>query len=248
MGDTMAQALARLPDRGTRRLGPDPVYVDDWTDPAMAAQGESFALAYEDLQTPEPILEECAANWSRACRIIINYEQHIHPLWGLERLVLDQTDAPVDDYTCTGCHSNQDAVGAAMVPAAQLDLSDGPSADEPDHFKAYRELLFNDSRQILVDETLVDELEDTGEVVIDQETGEPVLDPVTMEPIPIFAPIPVAASLSVNGARASNRFFNMFGAGGNHENFLSPAELRLLAEWLDIGGQYYNNPFDAPAD
>jgi hypothetical protein len=26
---------------------------------------------------------------------------------------------------------------------------------------------------------------------------------------------------------------------------LSPSELRLISEWLDIGAQYYNNPFDS---
>jgi hypothetical protein len=28
--------------------------------------------------------------------------------------------------------------------------------------------------------------------------------------------------------------------------FLSPDELRLIAEWLDIGAQYYNDPFQVP--
>jgi len=32
----------------------------------------------------------------------------------------------------------------------------------------------------------------------------------------------------------------------NHYNILSGAERRLIAEWLDIGAQYYNNPFDVP--
>ena len=32
----------------------------------------------------------------------------------------------------------------------------------------------------------------------------------------------------------------------NHAGFLTAAELRLLSEWVDIGAQYYNNPFDAP--
>jgi hypothetical protein len=27
---------------------------------------------------------------------------------------------------------------------------------------------------------------------------------------------------------------------------MSLDELRLVAEWLDIGAQYYNNPFDVP--
>jgi hypothetical protein len=68
-----------------------------------------------------------------------------------------------------------------------------------------------------------------------------------------MVPIGVAPSMSVTGARASSRFFDMFtnaadprNAVTNHVGFLSPAELKLLAEWLDIGGQYYNNPFDVP--
>jgi len=47
---------------------------------------------------------------------------------------------------------------------------------------------------------------------------------------------------------ASERFFSRFDAGGTHAGFLSGAALRLIAEWLDIGGQYYNDPFAAPAD
>ena len=67
-------------------------------------------------------------------------------------------------------------------------------------------------------------------------------------PIPILVNVNVPPSMSVNGAGASGNFFNLFRTGGSHEGFLSPAELRLIAEWLDVGGQYYNNPFDAPAD
>jgi hypothetical protein len=29
---------------------------------------------------------------------------------------------------------------------------------------------------------------------------------------------------------------------------LTIGEMRLISEWLDIGGQYYNDPFVAPAD
>jgi hypothetical protein len=32
----------------------------------------------------------------------------------------------------------------------------------------------------------------------------------------------------------------------NHAGFMTAGELRLLSEWVDIGAQYYNNPFDAP--
>jgi hypothetical protein len=52
--------------------------------------------------------------------------------------------------------------------------------------------------------------------------------------------------MSTAGAVASPLFFERFLTGGTHAGFLSGAELRLLAEWTDLGGQYFNNPFDAP--
>lgn len=34
-------------------------------------------------------------------------------------------------------------------------------------------------------------------------------------------------------------------ASFDHQGLLSPSELRLLSEWLDIGSPFYNNPFDS---
>jgi hypothetical protein len=61
--------------------------------------------------------------------------------------------------------------------------------------------------------------------------------------------VPVAAPMVAGSARASTQFFSRF--DGNvgtvdHTTFLTDAEKRLIAEWLDIGAQYYNNPFAAP--
>ena len=75
--------------------------------------------------------------------------------------------------------------------------------------------------------------------------GNLILDALG-NPIPVMVTIPVPALMSVNGAHGSARFFAPFAAGGSHEAHLDPAELRLIAEWLDIGAQYYNNPFDVP--
>ena len=55
--------------------------------------------------------------------------------------------------------------------------------------------------------------------------------------------------MSPAGANNSDTFFGRFdpASGNAHATYLiTPAELKLLAEWLDIGAQYYNNPFDAP--
>jgi hypothetical protein len=52
------------------------------------------------------------------------------------------------------------------------------------------------------------------------------------------------------GSAAASRFFAVLAGTSvgtvNHSGFMTPAELRLLSEWVDIGAQYYNNPFNAP--
>ena len=240
-GETMAEARTRiscaLDDCAALRLSVDVVYEDVWTDEDAAGRSAdaSFAYSYNDLETAPPTLEACIQRWTGACRIVINYEEHLHPIWSVPRQILDEVDMTViQDNTCIACHSPVDPLGAPQVPAAQLDLGDGPSDQEPDQFKSYRELLFGDTVQELSAGVLIDA---QFVVEIDPETGLPVLE--TRQ---------VAPPASANGAMASQRFFSVFAPGGVHEDYLSPAELRLISEWLDIGAQYYNNPFAAPVD
>jgi len=69
-------------------------------------------------------------------------------------------------------------------------------------------------------------------------------------PTPRMTTIDVAASMSRGSARGSARFFNKFANFNaatdtvDHRGLLNTSELKLLAEWLDIGGRYYNNAFD----
>ena len=68
------------------------------------------------------------------CRIVINYTQHIQPLWDKPRQMLDpMTMAVLEDHTCSrgGCHNTVDAAAAAMVPGGQLDLQAVASDEEP---------------------------------------------------------------------------------------------------------------------
>lgn len=376
-GDTMAEARTRF-DTGALNLSVDIRYSDVWW-----AIDTPFDYSYADLNddvvnptmdpllTP-PVATACLANWSTNCRITINYETHIHPIWSKNR----------GAGTCTNCHSNVDSVtGNPMVPAGQLDLSDGPDQQVPDHFKSYRELFFPDNAQSLdangqirdqVQATdaagnplfqqardangnllfkqvtdvagnpqfiqatdndvlqldaagnpvlvplftpatdsagnplLVQDIDSNNNLLFDPVTGNPIMIPaftagtdssgnpllmqdfvaggtpqfdlITGNPIlrqavdaggvpmvdaagnPVFIPVlipymePVLITvnvpqvMSVNGALASNRFFSHFEdpADTNHFGNLLPSELKLIAEWLDIGGQYYNNPFAVP--
>jgi hypothetical protein len=52
--------------------------------------------------------------------------------------------------------------------------------------------------------------------------------------------------MRTSGANNNNDFLNLFAVGASHDGRLSGAELKLISEWLDIGAQYYNNPFDVP--
>ena len=121
-----------------------------------------------------------------------------------------------------------------MVPAGQLDLSDGADPVVTEHLIAYRELLFDDNAQEVDMGVLQDILVEVG---VDPATNDPILEP-----------IPIGPPMSVDGANSSARFFDRFDSEPTHTGLLTDAELRLISEWLDVGGQYFNNPFDAPAN
>lgn len=227
IGETMAEVYARV--MGTRSLSVDIEYTDEWSVPADVDPATEFAYRYADLNTSLPVSAECATQWQVLCRSTINYETHIQPLWDLPRTAVDAGD-PVQNQTCTACHNAVDDMGAAQVPVAQLDLSSNASTDEPDHFTSYRELMFQDNEQ-----------EEVGGAIIDR-----LVPSIDEEGNPILVTVPVNPTMRVAGATASNAFFTLFSPGGSHEAWLTDAELRLLSEWLDVGGQYYNNPFAAP--
>jgi hypothetical protein len=289
MGETMAETYARINE--VRRLTPDIIFEDEWTDPTLDSlprPAEIFSYAYNDLETPQPINTGCATNWTSLCRVTINYEDHIHPLWTVNRKVLDVDDITViADNTCTNCHSNVEVVEdvetmedveVSRVPDKQLDLSDGVSDLEADHLKSYQELLKDDSAVELVAGVLENILRETGELVMETQTDsdgntvldddgnqvmvpkeiilvdeddEPVLDDdgnTQLVTVPETVEVTVSSSMNTAGARNSTIFMNRFEAGQSHAGYLSTAEMKLISEWLDLGAQYYNNPFDAPAN
>jgi hypothetical protein len=253
-GETMAETRSRISCLSNcSALSPsvNVVYSDVWTDANIRPKDTPFNYQYNGLTTAAPVSASCQTNWSSTCRIVINYETHIHPLWSKDRRVFDVNNNLVRDDTCTSCHNNRDAMNNLQVPVAQLDLSDGASPDQADHFKAYRELLFPDNEQELNNGALVDRLVDlldgNGNVVCNVDgNGNPIVDQNGVCTSPVQVSVTVQPSLSVAGANSSPRFFNLFATGGTHAGRLNEAELRLISEWIDIGGQYYNNPFDAP--
>jgi hypothetical protein len=141
---------------------------------------------------------------------------------------MNASDGILDD-TCVSCHTSVVA-NVPRVPYGQLDLATDPNQVQDEFFRAYRELLFNDQGQEIVGGALVD---------IDPAVGVP-------------------ASMTANGARSSFFIEKMTSteldapralpAGTvDHTNMLTGAELKLISEWLDLGAQNFNDPFDPAA-
>jgi hypothetical protein len=110
-------------------------------------------------------------------------------------------------------------------------LSDA-SDDEPLQPISYRHLLFQHAKQEVI----------MGALVLVQGPPDADGNPTT---VPVG---PYMNAGSANGALSAaslGRFAP--GSGSTHAGYLSPAELRLISEWLDIGAQFFNDPFDPAA-
>ncbi|MFY9513311.1 MAG: hypothetical protein WAQ05_20295 [Rubrivivax sp.] len=226
-GETMAALRTRL-DATALALLADPVYTDIWADTTKTNVKARAAItlrytgntdATDDLATAVPT------------RGVINYPEHIQPLW-------DRARGSNGANTCSGCHNDP----------AKLDL---------------RGTVAGSGRIVSYDELLL------GDPVIDAKTNQPVFRLEEGVPMLVRGAALVetssSASKSAGQARKSRLTEILFGetllaasdartahpnppgTAPDHAKLLNKAEKRLLAEWMDLGGQYYNDPFAAGA-
>jgi hypothetical protein len=248
-GESMAQTRARtscaLDVPKCKQMDPSVnlYYSDVWTDPAVRTPDAPLVYSYGDatqFKTVAPARPSTCidsfgspSTWAAVCRIVINYPTHIQALWDLPR----QTTVAgkvVTDHTCTqgGCHTTTPAPGVAatvQAPAGDLDLTSTASNDVPAQPLSYRYLLFQEPKLAVIMGALV-----------------PVPGPPDANGNPTVVNVgPYMNAGSANGA-LSSAFLGRFapGSGSTHAGYLSPAELRLISEWLDIGAQFFNDPFD----
>jgi hypothetical protein len=264
-GKTMAQTWNFHRPAGNetevdRRLSLEQNYTDEWSAPELTPDPEILDRAYDPAWTDIPADNALVVNNldpTQASRIVINYIDHIHPIWERVRAPIANAEGVLRD-SCVACHSTQ---GDTMVAAGQLDLSALPSDIDPDHYRSYRELLSTDQQQWI---TLGNTVADRQRVCTSQDPDGNTL--ITTETLDL------PAVMRAGSANGSGGFFNCFSGGDcgltsqpalpvnctedggtaiiatrntvDHSGLLSPPELRLVSEWLDIGAQYYNNPFD----
>ena len=247
-GETMAEARARvncssialpgtLTDCPYLRPSVDLIFTSDVWAPTSLPPAPVIQLQYSTLITPSPLDNTQWSNcelggWNSQCRILINYPAVIQPLWSISRIVT--VNNVTTNNTCISCHSPANAQKQPQVPAASLDLSATNSSVQQDWFTSFQELLFP-RQQLTLSMGVVTPL------------TVPVQNPVTGVITQVPAP-PLPAPMVGGSALASTGFFSIFAnpLDAVHYQILSPSELRLVSEWLDIGAQYYNSPFDIP--
>jgi len=263
-GDTMARARAAWSCANEQCASIAPsvnvAFANVWpsgtTDskviPAMPPRTGDFVLPYAGaggLTTKIPTSSTCLTVWSNICRITINYLENIQPIWERPLGVDVNGDTVADEKdNCLACHGKTNAAGMVQVPAGQLDLTQDASDDNNLRITSYQELLFQDNEQEL----------NAGGTAVQDHCIQTVTDPVTM--VVTCAQFgTVSPVLSARNARGS-RFFNTFtnntclrsgatvSCSVDHRTFLTVGELRLISEWVDIGAQYYNDPFKAPVN
>jgi len=223
-GETMAGTRTRL-NPSLLSLSAEMIYDDVWADTTKTGvtKRASIEMRYkgntdstQDLQTAVPV------------NGVINYPEHIAPLWTVSR-------GAAGVNTCTNCHSDP----------AKLDLSSSMSGTG--RLASYERLM-------------------VGDPVIDQATGLPKTH--IEEGVPVIDRLPALVSTMASEgnadglARQSRLVEILWGqtlkAGGDaattypapggtapdHSKLLNAAEKRLVAEWIDTGGKYYNDPFN----
>ena len=246
-------------------LSSDVLYTPIWTTGVSVPAGvQDNAIAYtyaglDGLSELPPINANCVP-WSANCRIDIHYasaqspaQLYIQSVWNLTTRPAVTIGGVSQSPTCTVCHNPAVAMpanpaDASQVPAGQLDLTGGASSTDPTIVTSYF--------MVLNSNTYPEESLSNGKLLTTiPEPGPPTS---TGQPTTIEVTVDTTGPMAAGSAAGSEAFFGMFdgtdaaangGQAGyvDHTGFLTPAELRLISEWLDIGGQFYNDPFVAPA-
>jgi len=221
-GETMADERTRL-DATALLLTQDPNYVDIWADtsksgvtarPTISIRYTGNASAANDLVTAAPV------------NGVINYPDHIQPLWARDRGV----------NTCTACHSDpatldltatiggsgrQTSYDALMIGKPQLDPVTGLPVT------TVEEGVIMIARQPALVDTAASEGEALG--LARKSRLVEILSGQTL--------------MSASAAQLAHP--NPPASAPDHSTMLNAAEQRLLAEWVDTGGKYYNDPFNS---
>jgi hypothetical protein len=219
-GETMASTRARL-DATVLSLKDDLEYTDVWADtsqPGVTAR-PSISIKYTGNANPADDLATAVP-----VNGIINYPDNIQPLWTRDR----------GANTCVLCHTDPAALDlrANMAGTGRLVSYEELSEGDP-LLDANGQPVTQVQNGVLVIER--------GPALIDATASEG--NAVGMARKSRLIEIMFGESL-MSDAAARNAHPNPPVSAPNHATMLNAAEKRLISEWIDVGGQYYNDPFN----
>ncbi len=224
-GETMAATRTRL-DPAALKLVADMIYSDVWADTTKTGVTARPSISLRYTGNPNPADDLATAAPANG---IVNYPEHIQPLWTRNR----------GANTCTQCHNDP----------ARLDLS--ATLGGSGRVSSYDELMLGDpliDPQTGLPQTRIEE----GVVVIAR--GAALVDTAASEGEALgltrksrLAEILFGQNLMA-GSDARTAHPNPPASAPDHSKMLNAAEKRLVAEWIDLGSKYYNDPFDSGAN
>ena len=236
-GTSASQAETRAAGDATySNLKGDISYTDFWTPFANTQNGTTLtpqapiSITYSGLSTPSPVTPpSCATTWTKGCAIVINFPDHIQPILSAK--------------CSNACHTG-------LTPAAGLDLSATVSG-EFGRTMGYQSLMVGPPLLDANGEPIITVNED-GEFMIARET--PPVIPGGARGSRLIERM-FEQSLKAGASDTTQRAFCRAGGSScfnsatyvNHTTIASPltaAEKRIITEWIDIGGTYFNDPYN----
>jgi len=216
-GETLASLRTRLTPAALN-LGPDMEFSDVWADTGRSGVTARASIAVRYTGNANSA-DDLPAGVPAPVNGFINYPDQIQPIWTRDR----------GANTCTNCHTDP----------VKLDLR--ATISGTGRLTSYQELLLGDPL-----------LDANGQPITRIEDGVPVIErgPALVETM---------AGDAMGLTRSSRLGEILFGeqlkasadartahpnppAGApNHATMLNAAEKRLVTEWMDLGGQYFNN-------
>lgn len=234
MAETRAADTVNNPNYSN--LGGSPIYTDYWTPVLNVQNGTSItpqapiSITYSGLSaSPVKGPVSCSTTWSaKDCAIVINFPDHIQPILTAK---------------CASCHSG-------LSPAAGLDLSATVSG-EFGRTAGYQSLMVGPPLLDSNGEPIIT-INDEGEFMIARET--PPVTPGAARGSRLIERL-FEQRLLADVSSTTQRAFCRAGGSGcvngatyqDHTAIPSPlnaSEKRIVTEWIDIGGTYFNDPYN----
>ncbi|HET8708509.1 MAG TPA: hypothetical protein VFM46_19530, partial [Pseudomonadales bacterium] len=153
---------------------------------------------------------------------LINYPTHIQPLWTKSR-------GTNGADTCTNCHNNKNKNSTGASGSQGLDLRAVIAGTG--RMTSYQNLLVGDPILDASGQPVI--TVDNDEVEIEREA--PLVEPGNSRASHLIEVL-FNEELKADKALANPRLVD-------HSGMLNDSEKRLVTEWIDVGAQYYNDPY-----